>query len=386
MADLTTRTKRRALPTQTKAGKLRDAPHWQRLSEGAYLGFRKGPETWLARYRGRDKVQRYAALGGPLEFDDAKIKAETWLAQIAGSTVRTVHRGTVKAALQAYLDDLRHHGRTDAAKAAEGIFKTVVYKDPIADVKLERATGDDFRDWQARLTDGRKPRSANRYVRSVVAGLNRAIELGHLGKPSAWHLTPLGDDTDDESETAVFLSPEQRKALLAASTPAAALFFRGLATTGARPKELAAALVRHFDGNRVRLAHKKGKPPKLRIRHSELGPEGIEFFAQMASDRPGTDLLFTDAGRPWTRGRWAEEVRAAVSKHNEKAHGKARLPDGIGAYAFRHARISELLQKHGVDPLTVAAQTGTSVVVIEKNYFKFIPSAMRAKLTGVKES
>jgi integrase len=364
----------------------RREPYWQRISEGQYLGFRRGPDTWIARFRGRDERQQYHALGEAMEFDDAKDKAEAWLAQIAGSTVRTVQRGTVKSALQAYLDDLRRQGRTDAAKAAEGIFKTAVFKDPIAAIKLERATGDDFREWQARLTDGRKPRSANRYVRSVVAGLNRAIELGHVGKPSAWHLTPLGDDTDDESETAVFLSPEQRKALLAASTSAAALFFRGLECTGARPKELAAALVSHFDGHKIRLAHKKGKPPKLRIRHSELGPEGIEFFTDLAAGRSGTELLFTDAGRPWTRGRWAEEVRAAVKKHNEKARGKLRLPDGIGAYAFRHARISELLQKHSVDPVTAAFQTGTSVVMIEKVYFKFLPSAMREELAAAKES
>lgn len=364
----------------------RREPYWQRLAEGQYLGFRRGPDTWIARYRGRDERQQYHALGEALQFDDAKSRAEAWLAQIAGATVRTVKRGTVKAALQAYLDDLRGHGRTDAAKAAEGIFKTAVHKDPIANVKLERASGDDFREWRARLVEGRKPRSVNRYVRSVVAGLNRASELGHVGKPSAWHLTPLEDDADDENETAIFLSPEQRKALLAASTPAAALFFRGLECTGARPKELAATFVSHFDGNKIRLAHKKGKPPKLRVRHSELGPEGIEFFTECATGRSGTELLFTDAGRPWARGRWAEEVRAAVKKHNEKARGKLRLPDGIGAYAFRHARISELLQKHGIDPLTVAAQTGTSVVMIEKVYYKFLPSAMREKLAGVKES
>jgi hypothetical protein len=63
-----------------------------------------------------------------------------------------------------------------------------------------------------------------------------------------------------------------------------------------------------------------------------------------------------------------------------------RLPEGIGAYAFRHARISELLQLHAVDPLTVAAQTGTSLAMIEKAYLKFIPSAMVEKLAAVKES
>ncbi len=70
--------------------------------------------------------------------------------------------------------------------------------------------------------------------------------------------------------------------------------------------------------------------------------------------------------------------------HNEKAPPAKRLPEGIGAYAFRHARISELLQVHRVDPLTVAHQTGTSLAMIEKAYFKFIPKAMSEKLEALK--
>jgi len=45
-----------------------------------------------------------------------------------------------------------------------------------------------------------------------------------------------------------------------------------------------------------------------------------------------------------------------------------------------------LLQVHGVDPLTVAAQTGTSLAMIEKAYLRFIPSAMREKLAHIKDS
>lgn len=55
-------------------------------------------------------------------------------------------------------------------------------------------------------------------------------------------------------------------------------------------------------------------------------------------------------------------------------------------YSFRHARISELLQLHGIDPLTVAHQTGTSLQVIEKHYFRFIASAMREKLAQVRDT
>jgi integrase len=78
-------------------------------------------------------------------------------------------------------------------------------------------------------------------------------------------------------------------------------------------------------------------------------------------------------------------MRQAAKNVNEKAKGAARIPAGVGAYAFRHARISELLQIRNVDPLTVAVQLGTSLAMIEKAYLRFIPAAMREKLAGVKE-
>jgi len=54
------------------------------------------------------------------------------------------------------------------------------------------------------------------------------------------------------------------------------------------------------------------------------------------------------------------------------------------AYSFRHARITDLLQIYGVDPLTVAARKGASIAVIEKAYLPFIPSAMQEKLTAMR--
>jgi hypothetical protein len=47
--------------------------------------------------------------------------------------------------------------------------------------------------------------------------------------------------------------------------------------------------------------------------------------------------------------------------------------------------LGELLQLYGVDPLTVAAQTGTSITMVEKKaYLRFIPSAMKEKLAALK--
>ena len=32
----------------------RVTPYYQRIGKGAFLGFRRGPDTWIARFRGRD--------------------------------------------------------------------------------------------------------------------------------------------------------------------------------------------------------------------------------------------------------------------------------------------------------------------------------------------
>jgi len=382
MTDLTRKRDRECLS-------LRPDPYWQRLAKGAYLGFRRGPDTWLVRFRGRDGKQRWQPLGEALEYDVAKKKAEDWLAQIAGSPVRTVRRDTVIAALKTYLTDLRRNGRADAAKTAEGRFNTAFgfdrkkqcYEDPLANLHLEEATRDDFQDWRERLGPGRLPRTVNRLVRAVTAGLNYANQLGHVGNPAAWRFAALPDD--DESNTAVFLTPPQRKGLIDAASTEAAAFLRGLELSGARPKELASATVGDFDGERLKLSHRKGRPPKLRVRHVVLDQGGLAFFRLQAKDKSPTAQLFGDNGKVWRRDRWAEEVRGAIDAHNKTARPEAYIPTEASAYSMRHARISELLQLYGIDSLTVAAQTGTSLRMIERTYFKFIRSAMLEKLASV---
>ncbi len=215
----------------------RHDPYWQRLSEGAYLGFRRGPDTWIARYRGRDKKQQFRPLGGNLEFDQAKKKAEEWFEQLGGPATRTVKRDSVRAALEAYIKDLQRHGRHSAAIEAEWRYKVTVYSDAIADISMETATQDDFLEWRDRAISGRANRTVNRYARALTAGLNRAHKLGHLGNPIAWKFTALADDVEDEGNTAVFLEPAQRAALMAAASLNAASFLRALELTGARPHE-----------------------------------------------------------------------------------------------------------------------------------------------------
>ena len=380
MADITRKSERAKL-------KPRREPYWLRLGKGAHLGFRRGPDTWIAKYRQRTGKRQYKPLIGALDFDQAKKAAEEWLSQLAGSPVRALKRDTVRAALETYLVDLRRHGRQDAADEAEGRFELVVYEDELASQSLEAATQDDFLEWRDRLREGRQARTINRHVRSVTAGLNRARQLGHLGNSETWKLKPLADDVEDEGDTAVFLDAGQRKALIAAAAKPLGDLLRGLELTGARPKELAAATLGDFDGAALRLAHRKGRPPKLRVRHIVLGEDGVEFFKHQAKRKLPGALLFTEDGeQQWRRHVWAREIRDAIETANKDLKGKARIPVAASAYSFRHARISELLQIHGVDPVTVAHQTGTSLAMIERSYLRFIPSAMREKLAAVKVS
>ena len=112
---------------------------------------------------------------------------------------------------------------------------------------------------------------------------------------------------------AVFLDADQRKALIAAASPAAARFLRGLELTGARPKELTPAIVADFEGTTLRLAHRKGRPAKLRRRHVVLSTEAIAFFREQSRDKlPNAPLLTEDGETSWRRHVWARAVRAAI--------------------------------------------------------------------------
>jgi len=369
--------------------KIRREPYWQRIAAGAQLGFRRGSDTWVCKYRDRTKQRHYKALEGAVEFDQAMEQARAWLAQIGSGVTRVAKRGTVREALEAYVTWLKEQGRDAAAKDAEDRFKLTVWDDHVATLRLEDATGDDFREWRERLRKGREPRSVNRQVRAVVAGLNRAAALGHTGNKQAWTLEALADDSEETGETAVFLTSVQRAALLKAASKHTALFFQGLDLTGARPGELAGATVGNLDVKNCTLTlyHRKGRPARLRARAVTLSDSAVAFFKQQAKSKLPAAFLFTDSeGVEWRRHVWAREFRAALAEANKKLKPKDRISSEASAYAFRHTRISELLQVYGIDPLTVGQQTGTSLAMIEKAYFKFIQSSMRDKLNAARNT
>lgn len=381
MQNITTRAGRDKLPERME-------PYWYPIRKGAAVGYRvKATGTWIARYRDRNGKQKYKALGSHADFSAAKTEAEKWLASIAESVHRAPARGTVRDALCAYVRHKRSIGRRASAWDAGQRFRlTVGRTSELGRMRLEDVMRDDIEAWRNGLRKGRQPRSVNRQVRAVVAALNYAVAHGYAGRREAWKLEHLADD--GATNTAIFLTDEQRTRLVDAAPKTLAALLTGFTHTGARPSELAKATVADFDANgaTVTLRHNKGRGGKLRTRAVTLSDDGAEFFRAQASGKlPRAPLISNDEGLHWTDQQWCAGIETAITAANETAKNPTQgIPAGASAYSFRHTRISELLQIYGVDPLTTAQQTGTSVAMIEKHYFKFISGSMRDKLNAVK--
>lgn len=195
---------------------------------------------------------------------------------------------------------------------------------------------------------------------------------------------------DAEAASPVFLSAEHRDRLIAAASPALAALLTGYGHTGARPSELAAAKVADFNpqSHTLTLRHHKGRGGKLRSRATSLCDDGVKFFKEQAKDKlPAAPLVSNVEGGHWTDQQWCGRIARSIVAANKEAKKPAqRIPAGVSAYSFRHTRISELLQVYGVDPLTTAQQTGTSIAMIQRYYFNFISSSMRDKLNAVKSA
>jgi hypothetical protein len=102
---------------------------------------------------------------------------------------------------------------------------------------------------------------------------------------------------------------------------------------------------------------------------------------------PQALLIANEDSGHFTDQEWCGEIARAIAAANKTAKKpEQKIPAGASSYSFRHTRISDLLQVYGIEPLTTAQQTGTSIAMIEKFYFKFISSSVRDKLNAVKSA
>lgn len=361
----------------------RREPYWLRLDSGCMLGFRKMASdsrgSWVARYRNPETGQRpKQALGEftdrpPSErFSAAKQAAEAWFSHLGrGGSAEVV---TVKAACATYALHIQATKGDERAKDFKARIRRWVDSDRIASIPLSKLTSSQVDAWRKRLAatpavlnpyaapDDRRerPRSASTVNRDMVAlraALNYAYDLAHVSNDLAWRVALRPIENAGTSRD-VYLDRQQRRALIDAAPPDLATFLHGLSLLPLRPGALAALTVGQFDQRLSVLTI--GKDKAGRDRKIKLPPQTAELLKTLAKDKlPAAALVTRANGTPWNRDAWKKPVKHAAAA--------AGLPATTVAYALRHSAITDLVSE-GLDLLTVARLSGTSVAMIERHY------------------
>jgi len=368
--------------TVTARDKLepRREPYWHPMAKGQYLGFRatgNGLGTWIARTAlGDTGKKKYQALGDlsnlapNLQFEAASKAATEWFNHLDKGGAHTSI--TVAEACTRYLDHLRNDGRADTAKDAEARFKRYVLSDKrLSATPMQKLTAAQLSDWRTKLVKtpavqqgepkADKPRAkstVNRDMNAFKAALNLAFEDGFATSDAPWRvkLQPFESANGRRTE---YLTLEQRRALVLACPADLVGLVQCLCMLPLRPGAAAALTVASLDKATNTLIVGKDKAGGDR----RIGlPQSIaSFLIEHTRDKlPGAPLFCRADGKPWDKDAWKGPFKAAALA--------AGLPAAVVLYTLRHSAITDLIALHRLDTLTVAALSGTSLVMIEKHY------------------
>jgi len=359
----------------------RREPYWHKIRVGLHLGYRRpesGDGTWIAR-RTEGTAKTYGALGQFFDkpklsaFDAAMDQARIW-AGAADAGVE-VQGSTVEAVCRAYVDRQRNEKGSANADDAEGRFKRLVYGKPFGRIRLDKLTTVRVRAWR----DGQLPTEAddeterkakdsiNRNLATLKAALNMAAADRLVSTDAGWKTVTKFEGVGRRRE--LFLSRQQRKALLGACGTGLKELVEALLLTTIRPGELAAANVNDFDKKHGVLSLRKSK---AKVRVIPLSTAAVKFFTGLTRGRIGAQPLVPDAfGARWAKDYWKKPMRTACEA--------AGLPSNAVIYSLRHASISELLIG-GMEMHTVAKIAGTSTDMIDEHYGHLCIERTRAQL------
>lgn len=365
--------------------KPRREPYWSMVQKGCYLGFRKISKdtegTWTARFLAEatddntPAKQQYKALGdftaAPRgeRYDLALKDAQAWFEHLGkGGSAKAM---TVRGACESYLEHLTNTKGKDSktAKDVEARFKAYVYPHAkLMRTELPKLTPAMVEAWRKALRaqpansgpnrgQPRSDSSLNRDMTCFRAALNLAFKDGHVTSDFAWRGKLLPVKSADKRRTD-YLDLEQRRKLIAEAQDDLKPFLRGLCLVPLRPGALAALKLADFDKRLSTL--RIGKDKSGGDRTLTLPTKTAEFFAALCKDRVGDQPIFRRAnGVAWDKDAWKYPFREAVTK--------AKLPASVTAYVIRHSVITDLMNS-GLDPLTVASLSGTSLLMIQKHY------------------
>lgn len=362
----------------------RREPYWGApVERGLYVGFRRLAQggNWIARYHTEDRRHVYHSLGpvsAENDYEAAARAAKRWR--------RTVDAGvqadrvlTVADVVDQYADALEAEGRAAAAIDARKRFQRTVHGDALGKLRADKLTQRHLEAWMTRLEAGKMtgrkkglPSRAtiNRTLTPLKAALNRAVSRREIPQDRAIEWESVKPHRNADGRRVVYLDRDQRRRLLEAAPSDLRDFLSCIALTGCRPGDPAAMIRRDWDSRTGSATFRT----KTGARVIPVAPAAKALLDRLAKNKLPAAPMFTNEGEPWTPQAWAPMVKAAAVK--------AKLPADVVAYTLRHSWITDAIVG-GMDPVTVARLTGTSLAMIEKHYGHLVHGAARDKLAVI---
>ncbi len=330
--------------------------------------------TWTARYFDHDQ-QKY--LTQPLgtftdypdneRYDRAQKEAIAWFKHLGrgGSTENL----TVKDICERYTKYLRTEKGVGASSDADQRFKRYVYiNTKLTKTEINKLRPIQLEKWRQELRETRTTRGTNvggfrsdstlnRDISCLRSALNLAYKDGLITSDFAWRgkLLPI-KNADRKRE--VYIDLDQRKALICSCRPDLAYFLRCSCLIPIRCGAIANLKVSNFDKQLKTLTIEKDKSGQNR--KLTLPSHTSALFEFLTKDKLPSARIFTRSnGKYWDKNAWGIQIKEAVAT--------SKLPSNITMYTIRHSVITDLIHS-GLDSLTVAQLSGTSILMIEKHY------------------
>jgi integrase len=401
-ARIESREARRKLPPSSQQ-------YWRAISQGAHIGYYKGPTagSWYARCRSKDsyikkmigKADDNQDADGVtvLSFSQAQEKARAWIQaieqQAAGHTPSKLI--TVAYAAERYLEWFKEHrkGYKETLLAINAHILPALGHDLVNEL-----TSKQIREWLQELAttparkrsklgkkqayqdkpkteDEKRARraSANRTFAILKALLNKAFQDELVTDDLAWRRVKPFAKVDEP--VIRFLTQADSLRLLNSCRPDFRELVRAALFTGARYSELTNLQARDFNAD-TRLIHIR-EAKSGRGRHIPLSGEGFDFFKAVNTGRTGEQKIFQkENGVAWGRNHHIRLLEAACKN--------ARIEPMIGFHELRHTYAS-LLAQAGTHLLTISKLLGHSDTRITSRHYahlcdKSLADAVEANL------
>jgi integrase len=401
------------LESRTARAKLapRGKPYFRAIDPELHLGYRKGAAggRWVARWYIGDRKYETVTLDGITDDNEDPDGARVLSFGQAQATARTLARKTsapagpltVKDACLAYIEYLRAEKKTGDESAQR--LKKHVYPDAppkgglVLDGKIiANPTPAEIDRWKSNLLGGRiiaelvqadvdswkrgmvrrdaaddeverkSKDSANRLLTMVKAALNRVFndDANKITSDVAWRRVKPFPDVGRARE-AHLDQPQCAELIKVTSGGFRNLVIAALLTGARPPHELAGCKVRDFHATSGTLS----VDGKTGHRDIVLTAEAVKFFKGLVTGRdPSALLLPKDDGTAWGKNHHQRLMADAVTD--------AKLPADTGIYTLRHTHASQSILA-GMNLKLLAENMGTSILMLEKHYGKFIAASRR---------